>query len=99
MSKTTPAFHNSSITNISAESVDEYYQRMLDILPVGIFKADTDGNCLYANSHRQSISGISQKDSFERGWKKALHPEDKDAVLVAWNQAVAQCCPMRTVMY
>lgn len=56
--------------------------------PVGIFKADANGQCVYANDAWCQLSGLSQAETLERGWARAVHPEDLPKVNAKWEESV-----------
>lgn len=63
---------------------------MDDASPLGMFVADVSGSCTHANAAFARISGLAQSALNGHGWQSALHPDDRDRVLPAWNQAIAQ---------
>ena len=63
---------------------------MDDASPLGMFVADVSGSCTHANAAFARISGLAQSALHGHGWQAALHPDDRDRVLPAWNQAIAQ---------
>jgi two-component system sensor histidine kinase/response regulator len=56
--------------------------------PDCIFLADGLGQWVYCNSPWTKMTGLRVADSLGHGWIRALHPEDKDKILVQWNQAL-----------
>jgi PAS domain S-box-containing protein len=63
---------------------------MDDASPLGMFVADVSGSCTHANTAFARISGLVQSALHGHGWLAALHPDDRDRVLPAWNQAISQ---------
>jgi PAS domain S-box-containing protein len=63
---------------------------MDDASPLGMFVADVSGSCTHANAAFARISGLVQSALHGQGWQSALHPDDRDRVLPAWNQAIGQ---------
>jgi len=61
--------------------------------PVGIFKADANGQCIYANDTWCQLSGLSQAETLERGWARAVHPEDLPKVTAKWEESVRSRSP------
>ncbi|HXG10085.1 MAG TPA: response regulator [Gemmataceae bacterium] len=57
--------------------------------PVGIFQCDRAGACLYVNERWCGLTGLSPELAAGRGWDEALHPEDRERVLSAWERATA----------
>lgn len=60
------------------------YATLAASAPVGIFRSDLKGNCLYVNEYGCYISGLTPQEAVGYGWVKAIHPEDRDMVLVEW---------------
>ena len=52
--------------------------------PLGIFKTDTNGLCVYCNQRWQEITGVNDFDALGEGWGRALHPADRELVLATW---------------
>lgn len=55
--------------------------------PVGIFRTDANGDCLYVNDRWAEISGLTCEAALGRGWIETLHPDDRDRMLAAWYSA------------
>ncbi|GBO52822.1 circadian input kinase A [Pseudanabaena sp. lw0831] len=56
--------------------------------PVGIFRTDTEGNCLYVNECWCQIAGLSASDAAGFGWISGIHPSDRELVSAEWNESV-----------
>jgi len=63
---------------------------MDDASPLGMFVADVSGSCTHVNAAFARISGLAQSTLRGQGWQAALHPDDRDRVLPAWNEAIAR---------
>ena len=55
--------------------------------PLGLFVIDARGNCIFSNANFQKLAGLAPDQVIGRGWRIALHPEDSDRVVEAWNAA------------
>ncbi len=75
-------------TQLELQHSQRRYQTLAEASPVGIINTDNNGKCIYFNHHWSEISGLSIKESLEKGWTKALYPDDRQKVIKAWNQAV-----------
>lgn len=64
---------------------EERFRSLSSCSPTGIFMADIDGLCTYANPQAQAISGCSFAELLGDGWQKGIHPEDRSRVLAEWN--------------
>ncbi|MFO1488471.1 MAG: PAS domain S-box protein [Verrucomicrobiota bacterium] len=69
------------------ESNDRFHT-LASHAPVGIFMAKASGDWIYANESWCSMAGLSPAQSFENGWARRIHPDDRDRVLAAWSGAV-----------
>jgi PAS domain S-box-containing protein len=59
------------------------------VSPVGIFLADASGARSFVNERWSVITGLSTAEAMGMGWTRAIHPDDRDAVLLSWQRAVA----------
>lgn len=80
--------------NALLESELRYYT-LEKILPVGIFRADASGKCLYVNERFSDMAGLTLRETLGEGWAIALHPQDRDGVLKRWYRAVRQKLPFQ----
>lgn len=69
------------------EEKERRCRTITNILPVGIFYADADGNFSYVNEQWCEITGLTANESLGDGWTKALHPEDRNRVLEDWKKS------------
>ncbi|HEX4328230.1 MAG TPA: PAS domain S-box protein [Burkholderiales bacterium] len=58
-------------------------QAVNDASPLGLFRADLEGNFTYANRTYEQIAGLEPGGAVGRAWIKAIHPEDRERVLEA----------------
>jgi PAS domain S-box-containing protein len=68
-----------------AES-EERFRRLAAISPVGIFRANPQGECIYANKRACEIAGIPLEEAYGFGWAQSLHPDDRDRVIDTWRE-------------
>ncbi|MEG4347479.1 EAL domain-containing protein [Microcoleus sp. A003_D6] len=80
----------------SALLESEYrYYTLAKILPVGIFRADAAGDCLYVNERFLEMAGLTAPKALGEGWAQTLHPEDRSRVLSQWYGAVKEKLPCK----
>ncbi|MEB3827105.1 PAS domain S-box protein [Phormidium sp. CCY1219] len=72
------------------------YQTLAEASPVGIFNTDVQGNCLYVNQRWSAIAGLPLEEALGSGWKKTLHPQDRDRILAEWFAATAAGRPFKS---
>jgi PAS domain S-box-containing protein len=63
--------------------------------PVGIFRTDDVGQCLYVNEQWCQIAGLTPEEAHGFGWVKGIHPDDRDRVFEAWAKATQARYPFR----
>ncbi len=64
---------------------EQRFRLLSGCAPVGIFQTDAAGHCIYTNPHWQELSGLALEDTLGAGWANAIHPEDRGAVVSAWE--------------
>ncbi len=73
----------------------QQYQALAEASPVGIFRTDAQSNCIYVNRQWCDMTGIPFESALQDGWARALHPEDHDQILAAWQTAFQDSLPFR----
>ncbi|BAY79369.1 two-component hybrid sensor and regulator (plasmid) [Nostoc linckia NIES-25] len=63
------------------------YQLLAEASPACIFYTNTNGSILYFNQRWSEITGCTVEESLGMGWVNAVHPDDLEQLLIAWNQA------------
>lgn len=69
------------------QTSEALFQTLAKAAPVGIFRTDAAGDCLYVNERWCEISGLTMEAARGKGWIRALHPEDVDRVNALWYQS------------
>ena len=69
------------------------YQTLAEVSPVGIFRTDAEGQCIYANGRALHMAGLSSSEMLRQNWPSTLHPEDRGRVMTGWAAAVAAGVP------
>lgn len=64
------------------------WQAMNDASPLGIFRTDAAGDCVYANRRFAELTGLPAAALGGRGWMQAVHGEDRARVETEWTRAV-----------
>ncbi|MBD1936629.1 PAS domain S-box protein [Microcoleus sp. FACHB-68] len=72
------------------------YETLTQLLPVGIFHTDNQGNCLYTNERWREITSLSAEQARGDGWSNAIHPDDRARVFSEWQQATQQNVPFQS---
>ena len=72
------------------------YHALARVAPVGIFRTDVVGNCIYTNERWCQMAGMRSEQALGEGWSTALHPEDRERVFAEWYQATKAQVPFYT---
>lgn len=63
------------------------FRAMSDASPLGIVVSDVHGECVYTNDAYHTISGLNLEETLGTNWRQAIHPDDRDRVLLEWRAA------------
>lgn len=74
----------------------QWYETLTQAVPVGIFRTDPEGHCLYINERWCQITGLSPQEARLDGWMQALHPDDRERVFTQWYQSLQQNIPFQS---
>ncbi|WP_204151408.1 PAS domain S-box protein [Leptolyngbya sp. CCY15150] len=72
---------------------EQRYASLVAAVPVGIFRTDANGHCIYTNQRWEQLAGLTQQEALGEGWAQALYPDDREAVFSTWTQAAQQGRP------
>ncbi|MBP0019090.1 MAG: PAS domain S-box protein [Cyanobacteria bacterium SBLK] len=74
----------------AAKMAEQGNRAFINALPVGIFRTDAAGYCVYVNDRYCEILGIETKNALgERKWQ-GIHPEDRDRAVAIWQRAIRE---------
>lgn len=66
------------------QASEVHFRSLAKVLPVGVFRTDAEGQCIYVNERWCEISGLSAAEAHGAGWIAALHPADRERVVGKW---------------
>ncbi|MBD2165150.1 PAS domain S-box protein [Calothrix membranacea FACHB-236] len=75
---------------IALQESERRYATLAQAAPVGIYRFDAEGNCVYVNEIWSEMTGRPTEEALGKEWIKALHPDDREPILTATSKAVAQ---------
>ncbi|MBD2299276.1 PAS domain S-box protein [Nostoc sp. FACHB-190] len=61
------------------------YAHLTEAAPVGIFRMDAAGQCIYVNDRWSEMTGRPTQSALGLGWLAAIHPEDRDRLKQEWE--------------
>ncbi len=74
---------------------ERHFHTLAEIVPVGIFRADAAGKCLFVNQRACELVGLSPDEQLGYCWQRALHPDDRARVLAEWTETTRTNQPFR----
>lgn len=77
------------------EESQNHYASLAAASPVGIFRTNQQGDCLYVNERWCELAGMSSEDALGPGWAMAVHPDDRTRISQIWYQAAQINQPFR----
>ncbi|MBN9493772.1 PAS domain S-box protein [bacterium] len=72
------------------------YHLLASVAPVGIFRLDSEGRCIYANERLSTMTGHSPDRLQGMGWTFVVHEDDRASVLEEWSRALREKQPFHT---
>ncbi|MFM2091221.1 MAG: hypothetical protein RLZZ127_1710 [Planctomycetota bacterium] len=79
---------------LTARHADELRQ-LLDGLPQLVWTCAPDGPCTYLSPQWVAYTGVPVNLHLGYGWLDAIHPEDRQPAIAAWQAAVAVAGPLQ----
>ncbi|MBP6057038.1 MAG: PAS domain S-box protein [Nitrosomonas sp.] len=67
---------------------EQLFRSLTEVAPVGIFRTDATGRCLYVNERWCNTAGMNAEAAAGYGWISAIHSDDRERVMNEWNRAV-----------
>ncbi len=74
----------------------QQYVTLTQAVPVGIFRTNLEGHCLYVNERWCQITGLSLQQAWKEGWVQAIHPDDRQRVFAQWYECAQQNLPFQS---
>jgi PAS domain S-box-containing protein len=66
---------------------------VIDTIPQQIWSSPPDGSLDFFNAQWLSFKGFTQEEVQRQGWQRMLHPDDRERVVRAWRESVANGTP------
>jgi PAS domain S-box-containing protein len=67
-----------------------FLDALIDQLSLGVFCNDPSGACIYLSRRCCEITGLTEAAARGAGWADAIHPDDRERVVAAWAEVVAE---------
>ncbi|MBL9006326.1 MAG: PAS domain S-box protein [Myxococcales bacterium] len=74
-------------TEQALSALEQHYGALISTSPVGVYRADAQGRCSFANQRYCDILGITQREALDDGLRGRIHPDDVGPVLAELDRA------------
>lgn len=74
----------------------QQYAILTEVSPVGVFRTDETGACIFVNDRWCEICGLTREQILRDGSIQALYADDYDRVRRDWKQAIDQSTPFQS---
>jgi PAS domain S-box-containing protein len=69
---------------------EERYRILTDVSPQIIWMADLKGEMSFCNNQWIEYTGLTLEQTIAKGAASVVHPDDRDAVIAAWQHAISR---------
>jgi PAS domain S-box-containing protein len=66
---------------------EERLRALIEGIPQLVWRAANGGQFTWTSPQWQRVAGLTDEESRDRGWLAAIHPDDREGVLTAWDEA------------
>ena len=73
------------LVEVALRRSENLFRSLSESVPVGIMRADAQGNIIYTNPCCQAICGYTFEEAIGDGWIQFVHPEDRQVILPQWD--------------
>ncbi len=79
--------HSTRVAEQRVQERETHLRILAESIPQMVWTADADGNQDWTNKRWCDFTGQTLEESVGAGWTKAVHPEDYERTVAAWNTA------------
>jgi diguanylate cyclase (GGDEF)-like protein/PAS domain S-box-containing protein len=69
---------------------ENFFSSLAQVNPVGIYRTDAAGNCIFVNPKACEIIGMTPEQAQGNGWRDAIMASDREKVYSEWQAAVQE---------
>lgn len=80
-------------TLLSLQESEQRYATLAASVPVGIFRTNAGGSCIYVNQRCCEITGLNPEQALDFSWHEGIHPEDREKVVTEAARAIQENRP------
>lgn len=84
-----------AMTYQQLQASEQRYASLAAAAPVGIFRTDPMGRCVYVNERWCHIAGLTPEAAYQDGWQDGIYPDDRDRIAIEWQRSVQENRPFQ----
>jgi PAS domain S-box-containing protein len=77
----------------SVRASEDRLRLVIDTIPQRIWSGAPDGSLDYFNAQWRAYTGLTQEELQGEGWRRMLHPDDREPAQKVWRESVASGTP------
>jgi two-component system CheB/CheR fusion protein len=74
--------------NKKIKQSEENFRQLSDLMPTMVSNGDPEGNVFYYNQTWMDYTGLAYEELKNRGWVKAMHPEELEKITTRWQHSL-----------
>ncbi len=78
---------------MTARENEQRFHILAKISPVGIYRSDAQGLCIYVNERWLEMAGMTESQILGENWVQVVHADDRERVFQEWAHAVRTQAP------
>jgi PAS domain S-box-containing protein len=76
------------LANKKVAESEKKWKALANTMPVLVWTGDATGSITFLNERWYEFTGLSEQQSLDFGWVRAVHPDDMERCLKVWNDAI-----------
>ncbi len=80
---------------LAAREGRQHFEALIAASPVGVFRTDAEGSCLFVNARWCEIAGMTAEEAAGTGWSRTIADVDREQVAALWAECARKGEPFR----
>jgi PAS domain S-box-containing protein len=83
------------VAELAAREGRQHFEALIAASPVGVFRTDAEGACLFVNARWCEIAGMTAEEAAGTGWSRTIADVDREHVAALWAECARKGEPFR----
>ena len=93
---TSTDIHDRKLAEEALQSSESRLLKIINTMPTAAWSTRPDGYCDFLNQRWLDYTGITAEEAQGWGWRDAIHPDDRAALVEYWQSCLASGTPVET---